>query len=563
MPEGHPGRVSDVKSQVISRPSGVTCTIRKLTRRHTIFSVDYKRSAHPVDVSRLTHVGDVLRPRGREDGQVTVWAEGQVTLEKLVAHILPSGWLPGCVPEYPDFTVAGLVNGGGIQSSSHLHGLFFDSVQALEVVLGDGRLVYCTRHPDPDVPMESNGEDRNGDDRVAGDERVGAPGSHAELFHSLSGAFGTLGIVTAVKLALVPAARYVRSRYRWFDDAGSFAAELARRAGNKEVPYMDAVAYAPDKLCIIETSFVRSQDEPTEHDGAPVGVPIIHPGPREENIGNPWYYQHVRATRERPDDYADATRTEEYLFRSCRGTWWLAEMIINSPLLANLTCVRRSADRDEYDSRMSGSQRAKNPLGLEVDERERCMVLQDVGVNITRIEEGLSWIRANIGIWPIWCCVYRVPPPVGWAAPAHEGVEWACDLGIYGEPTVQPYRRIRTMRALQQFVDYPSLWGVCYLTREEIRKIVDVDKYDAIRARYKANGAFQHITDKILWVDPNGADPGPVPGWRWLRAWRDSRSKCLCAASIVALYYLVVVALLALSAWVILEVSGGMNYIGL
>jgi hypothetical protein len=93
------------------------------------------------------------------------------------------------------------------------------------------------------------------------------------------------------------------------------------------------------------------------------------------------------------------------------------------------------------------------------------------------------------------------------------------DLGLYGEPGVRPYRCVEAMRALQRRVDVPSLWGVSYLTRDELRatRIVDFERYERARQDYHPAGAFPHLDEKVLWVDPAAPLEGKIPLWRLYR----------------------------------------------
>lgn len=53
-----------------------------------------------------------------KDRMVAV-CEGRVTIEQLVNAAAGHGLMPAVVPEIHDFTIAGLINGLGIETSSH------------------------------------------------------------------------------------------------------------------------------------------------------------------------------------------------------------------------------------------------------------------------------------------------------------------------------------------------------------------------------------------------------------------------------------------------------------
>ena len=69
----------------------------------------------------------------------TVTVEPMVTMGQITHSLLPLGWIIPVLPELDDLTVGGLVNGTGIETSSHRYGLFQHICVAFEIVLADGR----------------------------------------------------------------------------------------------------------------------------------------------------------------------------------------------------------------------------------------------------------------------------------------------------------------------------------------------------------------------------------------------------------------------------------------
>jgi delta24-sterol reductase len=370
------------------------------------------------------------------------------------------------VPEYPTFTVAGLVNGEGLQSSSHRYGVFSRTITALEVVLGDGSVVVAT------------------------------PDRHPHLFGALPGSLGTLGIVTAATLRLMPGAPYVRSTYRHFTDLDAYVDAFLGALDRQT--FMEGVVFGPRSYLLVTAELAPD----------PGGAPVLHP----DRPGEPYYYQHLRAVAAGLAPRADAMETLAYLSRSVRGMWWMVECYADLPLLSETRWGRRLLDQQAAEQ---FARYGFAPQGLTVLERERCLVHQDMGVTSERLREGLAWVQANLGVYPIWNCAIRAPDGAQDAA----GARYMVDLGLYGEPGVRPYRCVVAMRALQRRVDVPSLWGVSYLTRDELRatRIVDFERYERARQDYHAAGAFPHLDEKVLWVDPAAPLEGKIPLWRLYR----------------------------------------------
>ena len=75
---------------------------------------------------------------------MTADVEGMITYEALVDETLKFGLLPAVVPQLKTITVGGAVSGLGIESSSFKFGLVHETVEEMEILLGDGRLVTCS-----------------------------------------------------------------------------------------------------------------------------------------------------------------------------------------------------------------------------------------------------------------------------------------------------------------------------------------------------------------------------------------------------------------------------------
>jgi len=454
----HRDRVANISQQVINRERGKRLTIQKNTSSHTVRTINYKQDCYPIDVSSLHHILKV----DLEDK--TALVEGQVLLGDLCRNTLAFGLLPAVIPEFSDFTISGLINGEGIQSSSHRYGLFSDTILSQEVILGDGSVITANSK------------------------------QHSNLFRSLFNSHGTLGIVTAATIRLIEAAFYVKSSYQHFRSIESYIAAFHQALN--QTTFMEGVIYGADCYVLITTDFVSD----------PGTLPVFHP----REVGNPYYYQHVQqmiASDATPVE--EILPTEEYIFRSMRGLWWMTECIVGLPLLTNSRWGRQYLDREIEKVR---AKHGFNSPTMTIEERERCLVNQDMGMKLSRLREGIEYIQQNLSVYPLWNCAVKVRT----SEQATVREEYVVDIGIYGEPMVPNYHNGYQMQALQRFADYPALWGVSYLTAEEIRakKIYDYETYKQIRQEYKADHAFLHLDDKVLWFDTSKSDPGKIVFWR-------------------------------------------------
>ena len=279
----HEELVQDICRQV-KQGQGRLLTVRKPHADHTPRSVDYKKNCYSVDVTKLTRVLEVNTKEG------WMHVEGLANMDQLVTVALEFGMIPACCPEFRAFTVAGLINGRGVQSSSHKYGLFEIAANILEVevVLGDGSVIVCDSK------------------------------RHADFFHHIRGCYGTLGIVTAAKVRLVPATKMVKCEHHVFDKLGEFTSFMESQLGKPH--FLDGVVFSRNHAVAILGDFVQ---------GVPAGDEdkVFHPL-YPESPGGMFYYQYVRASTSGKKTYTDYIPTKEYAHRSERGLWWFAESMV-------------------------------------------------------------------------------------------------------------------------------------------------------------------------------------------------------------------------------------------
>jgi delta24-sterol reductase len=458
----HTARVAAVAGQVRSRPTGSKLTIRKKTPSHSVRDPKYKTGLHAVDVSGLTAILSI------DEQRMTVTAEGQVTMGELAAATFARGLLPAVVPEYRKFTVSGLINGEGIQSSSHRYGVFTHTLVEVELLKADGTTITASQTSEP------------------------------ELFATLPESLGTLGIVTAATIRLVRARPYVRCTYQRFTTLEQYVSAYRASLGGSD--FHEGVVFGPNLFVLLTGDFVDD----------PGGLPVRDP----EVPGSPYFFQHVRESAKCRAVTQEVMATLSYLARCERGHWWMAECIAGWPMLSGTRWGRKHIDRAAartYEQFGFGSR------DLTPHESNRCIINQDMGVRIERLGEGIRWVQQWLDVYPIWNCAVRVPEAL---RAALQGSTHLVDLGTYGEPMNPGYRYIRDLRALQKMADQASLWGTSYLTWEEIvaAQPERYARYERVRQVLQAEAAFLHIRDKVVWVDPSTPDEGKIPLFRMYRA---------------------------------------------
>ena len=162
-------------------------------------------------------------------------------------------------------------------------------------------------------------------------------------------------------------------------------------------------------------------------------------------------------------------------------------------------------------------------------------------MRLSRLEEGILYVQNDLAIYPFWNCPYRcVRFQGGFTKHLDFNEGWGVDLGLYGEPTVRGFENRRQLRALQRFVDYPSSWGLLYITEKELCGLKQWKLYEEVCRKYGSDTAFTPFLDKIKYPDPEGKDKGTICCWR-------QRDEGKFASTIV--FFALVGLLVAAGAW--------------
>src|SRR5512141_1420823 len=202
---GHQRRVERLAA--VLRSSSGPVRLRK--RTSNLFRPRRGDARVMLDATTLDHVIAIDRVAR------TAEVEGMTTYADLVDATLPLGFAPAVVPELKSITVGGATTGLGIESSSFRYGLVHETVDELDVLVADGRVLRCS------------------------------PAEHADLFYGFPNSYGSLGYATRLTVRLVPVTRFVRLSHERYADAERYFAAIAAECRDPTCDYLDGVFFGP------------------------------------------------------------------------------------------------------------------------------------------------------------------------------------------------------------------------------------------------------------------------------------------------------------------------------
>uniref|UniRef100_A0A672FP59 Delta(24)-sterol reductase n=1 Tax=Salarias fasciatus TaxID=181472 RepID=A0A672FP59_SALFA len=274
-PKKHDQRVRDIQRQVrewkkegsktrmcTGRPGWLTVSLRvgKYKKTHKNIMINL------MDILEVDTERQVVR------------VEPLANMGQVTACLNSVGWTLPVLPELDDLTVGGLVMGTGIESSSHIYGLFQHICVAYELVLADGSLVRCT-------------EEENSD-----------------LFHAVPWSCGTLGFLVAAEIKIIPAKPWVKLHYEPVRGLENICRRFTEASENKQNAFVEGIQYS-ENTAVIMTGTMTDHAEPDKVNR--IGLHF-----------KPWFFKHVESYLNKDRSGVEYIPLRQYYHRHTRSIFW-------------------------------------------------------------------------------------------------------------------------------------------------------------------------------------------------------------------------------------------------
>ncbi|EDU49942.1 cell elongation protein diminuto [Pyrenophora tritici-repentis Pt-1C-BFP] len=413
-----------------------------------------------IDVSSLNHVLQI------DEREKTVLVEPNVPMDKLVEATMVKELLPKVVMELPNITVGGgddRFAGTSGESSSYKYGLFDRTITAIELILGNGEVVWASAV------------------------------HHSDLFFTAAGSCGSLGVITLLKIELIDAKDYVELEYVPVKSTNEAVEQFRRYQEDGSVDYMDGIMYSMNSGVIMlgrltnkSTHIIQSFDKATD----------------------PWFYMHAEDTLKQIEDngatYKEEIPTQSYLFRYDRGVFWSGLRAFKYFVTPFNRVTRFLLDPFMYSRTMV---HALHRSGLASR-----TIIQDYGVPYDAAEEFVKWTDERTGIWPLWLCPVKSAPFDERSFSQGNNIkdDILLDVGIWdmGPSDAQAFIKLnRDFEAkVTELGGMKCLYAHAYYTEQEFWDTYDEKKYMELRRKYHAE-SLPSVYDKVK-VDLQGVAGG-------------------------------------------------------
>jgi FAD/FMN-containing dehydrogenase len=379
------------------------------------------------------------------------------TYEDLCDETLRHGLMPLVVPQLKTITLGGAVTGLGIESTSLRNGMPHESVTAMEILTGDGRVVTAT------------------DDN-----------EHHELFRGFPTSYGTWGYSLALTIELEPVQPYVHIRHFPFESPEACMEAVAEIAGQgnyrgHRADFVDGTAFAPGELYLTVGSY---------SDVAPW---------RSDYSGQQIYYQSIQREKE------DFLTIYNYLWRWDPDWFWCSRPFgVQQPLVRHMW-PRRYRRSDVYRRLVAFDRRHhfSDTLNARRQQPAREAVIQDVEIPVERGGEFLRYFTRNVGMSPVWMCPLRLRGERAWPLYPLKPGEVYVNFGFWGTVALPPgeadsyYNRL-VEDEVGELGGHKSLYSTSFYGESEFYRLYNGDAYKALKRAYDGDGRLLGLYEKCV-----------------------------------------------------------------
>jgi FAD/FMN-containing dehydrogenase len=326
-----------------------------------------------VDVGDLDHILEI------NPGTHMAIVEPNVPMDKLVTETLRYGLMPPVVMEFPGITVGGGLQGGAGESSSYKWGTFDKTIAWFDMLQADGTMVRASKT------------------------------AHKDLFRGVPGSYGSLGVVTAIAVQLVPAKPFVALSYV---PVHSFADAVARlaEAKKRKPDFIDGIMFNKKSGVILVGTL---QDIPNQ--------PIV----TLSKATDEWFYLRAQQQAEKTEPCTDYIPLKDYLFRYDRGAFWTAAFVFKRAKVPFTRFSRWLLDPLLHTRKMYAALQAS---GMS----QEC-IIQDVAMPEDRTVAFMEYVDIALGIYPVWLCPLKVDK-ISPLLFNHSDADAIINIGVWGLP---------------------------------------------------------------------------------------------------------------------------------
>ena len=443
-------------SNVLKTNDNLVTTNRK---GHNHRDLNFKKNQKRINTNDLDSILSINENYIDCESAVTVGKINRMTIQK--EKIVPS------LPEGDNFTVGGCLGGIALGSNSYSNGFFNNNVIDFDIVLGNGRIIR-------EVSEKNN----------------------PDLYYGVGGTYGTMGIITRVKLKLIPCMAYVKVDYLHHDSFDGFYRNFRQIINDSKDDFVEAFVNNRNDFTIVVANYVENVDS---------GEILVT---RDKNM----FKQrdmclYAQIAQKKKSNYL---RLVDYLERYSYSAFWghylytprkIRDFVYAGLIYATIPKKLLKSDELNINKYFTATSHIVGDYT-----RDEYVLATDIGVPLSKLEEALHLVDKMTKTYPLWICpsIDHYHPDKIFCTRKPEMCEdnIILDLGIYGiKNTRIPSKKVN--KAFEKFSFnhgvFKGFFSTCYFNYDDFWNHINKQKYEKLRKKYHAHGKFKDVYDKITY----------------------------------------------------------------
>jgi len=393
--------------------------------------------------------------------------EASVSVGQINRKTIPKKKMVPSLPEGDNFTVGGCLGGLALGSNSYIHGFFNNNVIDFDIVLGNGDLV-----------------------------RNVSKKNHSDLYYGIGGTYGTMGIITRVKMKLIDCENYVKINYLHYKSFNEFYSDFSLRIKEQKDDFIEAFVNSKNDFTIVCANFVKEVRKEE--------ILII----KDRSILKQ-RHMCIYAQIANKKDF-NYLRLVDYLERYSYSAFWghylYTPYKLRDYLYAGLVYSLIPRKMIQGDGLNVGKYfLAANQIVGDYA-RDEHVLTTDIGVPLSNLRKALELVDEMTETYPLWICPSKdnYHPDKTFSTRRKDICEdnMIIDVGIYGIKNSNIDSKIIN-QTFEKFSFangvFKGFFSTCYFDYNQFWEHFDKNKYDKLREKYHASSNFMDIYEKITY----------------------------------------------------------------
>lgn len=303
-----------------------------------------------------------------------------------------------------------------------------------------------------------------------------SPDSNRDLFWGTACSYGSLGIITLIKLRLIQAKSFVRLNYQRVNSIQE-AVEFIEKA-KKDVDFLDVIMFGRN-LGVVMFGYLTD---------------LKHGRKKTfQKFYNEWFYLHAEKMVKKTNNWQEIIPVRDYLFRYNRGLFWLGKYACDLLRIPFNRLTRLLLD-PFFRTRTVG-------WLVQATNLSQKYLVQDICVPVEKTSQFFDFVDKRFGIYPLWIMPAKPAGKDEKLCPNYMDTKLMIDIGIWGGPVGHNFSEfLQANRDLEMFTKELGgrkvLYAHAYYPEEEFWEIYDKEWYEVLRSKYHADRVFPDIYAK-------------------------------------------------------------------